>query len=285
MLTSGQSIVFEILVSWSTATWHFRITSTMWLASAFISYASYVSSDGPWRQMLHTRWFGPWSTPELNTITDSWLPVLSTCTRSYSPSSVPPSDLFCSFHIVHLFPELCEDSCTGSKCQIVSDSNCVPLNTDVCTDSLLPTCLISAWLPQSTLIWDQLWHSNGRCQFPRTNTKKLGPGRGGFYFASSAAWNAVPVHRRDPELSSNSFKTELKPHFLSLSSLPNWAFNLFVVRAIFYKLARASICIELNWIQAVCVNSSLLLNIYNAKHYCVNPDLKTTTSFDVYSNY
>ena len=44
-------------------------------------------------------------------------------------------------------------SCTDSRCQIVSDSNCVPLySTDVCTDSLLPTCLISARLPQSTLI-------------------------------------------------------------------------------------------------------------------------------------
>ena len=40
-------------------------------------YASYVSSDGPWRQMLHTRWFGPWSIPELTTVTDSWPPVLS----------------------------------------------------------------------------------------------------------------------------------------------------------------------------------------------------------------
>ena len=75
-----------------------------------------------------------------------------TCTRSYSPSSVPPPDLFCSSHIVRLFPELCEDSCTGSRCQIVSDSNCVPLYTDVRTDSLLPTSLISARLPQSTLI-------------------------------------------------------------------------------------------------------------------------------------
>ena len=131
---------------------HFRITSTTWLASAFISYASCVSSDGPWRQMLHTHWFRPWSTPESTTVTDSWPPVLSTCTRSYSPSSVPPPDLFCSSHIVRLFPELCEDSCTGSRCQIVSDSNCVPLYTDVCTDSLLPTCPISARLPQSTLI-------------------------------------------------------------------------------------------------------------------------------------
>ena len=31
---------------------------------------------------------------------------------------------------------------------------------------------------------------------PRTKTKTLGPR--GFYFASSAAWNALPVHLRDP---------------------------------------------------------------------------------------
>ena len=43
VLTSGQSIVFEILVSWLTATWHFRITSTMWLASAFINYVRQLS--------------------------------------------------------------------------------------------------------------------------------------------------------------------------------------------------------------------------------------------------
>ena len=48
---------------------------------------------------------------------------------------------------------------------------------------------------------------------PRTKTKTIGPR--GFYFASSAAWNALPVHLRDPELSLNSFKTELKTHFVS----------------------------------------------------------------------
>ena len=79
---------------------------------------------------------------------------------------MPPPDSFCSSHIVRLFPKLCEDSCTGSRCQIVSDSNCIPWYTDACTDSLLTTCLISARLPQSTLIWDHLWHSNGRCQSP-----------------------------------------------------------------------------------------------------------------------
>ena len=48
---------------------------------------------------------------------------------------------------------------------------------------------------------------------PRTKTRTLGPR--GFYFASSAAWNALPVHLRDPDLSLNSFKTKLKTHFFS----------------------------------------------------------------------
>ena len=87
---------------------------------------------------------------------------------------------------------------------------------------------------------------------PRTKTKTLGPR--GFYFASSAAWNALPVHLRDPTLSLNSFKIKLKTHFFSWPHLGYnnlLSFNLFVVRAnaIFYKLARASVCIELNWIE------------------------------------
>ena len=45
---------------------------------------------------------------------------------------------------------------------------------------------------------------------PRTKTRTLGPRE--FYFA---AWNALPVHLRDPDLSLNSFKTKLKTHFLS----------------------------------------------------------------------
>ena len=200
--------------------------------------------------MLHTRWFGLLSTSESTTVTDSWLPVQSTCPRSYSPSSVPPPDSFCSSHIVRLFPKSCEDSCTGSRCQIVSDSNCVLLYTDACTVSLLTTCLISARLPQSTLIWDHLWHLNGCCQSPGRKTKTIGPRA--FYFASSAVWNALPVHLRDPELSLNSFKTKLKTHFFSWSHLGYiYHLILFVVRAnaIFYKLARANVCIELNWIE------------------------------------
>ena len=119
-----------------------------------------------WRRMLHIRCFGLWSIPESTTATDSWPPVPSTCTRSYSPSSVLLPDSFCSNHTVRLFRKSCEDSYTGSRSQIVSDLNCIPLYTDACTDSILTTCLISVHLPQATLIWDHLWHSNGRCQSP-----------------------------------------------------------------------------------------------------------------------
>ena len=51
----------------------------------------------------------------------------------------------------------------------------------------------------------------------------------GFYFASSAAWNALPVHLRDPELSLNSFKTKLRAHFLSRPHL-GYIYHLNLVR-------------------------------------------------------
>ena len=57
---------------------------------------------------------------------------------------------------------------------------------------------------------------------------------------------------RDPELSLNSFKTKWKTHFFSWPPPGlHLSFNSFVVRAnaIFYKLASASVCIELNWIE------------------------------------
>ena len=60
VLMSGKSIVFETSMSWSTATWHARITSTMWPASASVSYASHVLSGAFWQQMLHTCWFELW---------------------------------------------------------------------------------------------------------------------------------------------------------------------------------------------------------------------------------
>ena len=121
---------------------------------------------------------------------------------------MPPPDLFYSSHIIRLFPELCEDSCTGSRCQIVSDSNCLPLYTEYrCLHVKLPPSYLSDLLVPATV------HAHLRSSvtlerslsIPRTKTKTLGPC--GFYFASSASWNALAVHLHDPELSLNSFKT------------------------------------------------------------------------------
>ena len=169
---------------------HSRITSTMWLASVSISCASYASSDAPWRQMLHTRWFGLWSTLESTTITDFSLLVRGTCSRSYSLSFAPPPDVFCSSHIVRPFLTLCDGSCTGSRCQIASGSNCVRWYTDACTDSLLTICPISAHPPYHGALSAEI-------------------------VCDTCSW------------------------------------HLFVVRAnvIVYKLARANVCIELNWIE------------------------------------
>ena len=61
----------------------------------------------------------------------------------------------------------------------------------------------------------------------QTKTKTLGPR--GFYLASSATWNALPVHLCDPELSLNSFKTELKTHFFLD---PTWATSRYIYHLI-----------------------------------------------------
>ena len=128
---------------------------------------------------------------------------------------VLPQDLFCSSRIVRPFLTLCDGSCTGSRCQIASGSNCVRWYTDAYTDSLLTICPISAHPPRCS-VHAQLRSSvtlERSLSIPRTKTRTLGPR--GFYFASSAAWNALPVHLRDPDLSLNSFKTKLKTHFFS----------------------------------------------------------------------
>ena len=66
--------------------------------------------------------------------------------------------------------------------------------SDLCTPATVHAQLRSSVILERSL------------SIPRTKTK-------GFYFASSAAWNSLPVHLRDPDLSLNSFKTELKTHF------------------------------------------------------------------------
>ena len=59
---------------------------------------------------------------------------------------------------------LARDVNVGS-CQIQTAYSCT-VCLQPCTESLLATSPISARLPRSTLIWDHLWHLNGRCQTP-----------------------------------------------------------------------------------------------------------------------
>ena len=77
-----------------------------------MSYHLNASSDVPWRQMQHTRWFGLWSTLVSATVMDFLLLVRSTCSRSYSLIFALPPDLFCSSRIVRPFLTLCDGSCT-----------------------------------------------------------------------------------------------------------------------------------------------------------------------------
>ena len=109
--------------------------------------------------------------------------------------------------------------------------------SDLCTPATVHTHLRSSVTLERSLL------------VPRTKTKTIGPR--GFYFASSAAWNALPVHLRDPGLSLNNFKLNWKlTFFLEIPHL-GIMFSVFVARAnvIIYKLARANIWIELNWIE------------------------------------
>ena len=78
--------------------------------------------------------------------------------------------------------------------------------SDLCTPATVHTHLRSSVTLERSLL------------VPRTKTKTIGPR--GFYFASSAAWNALPVHLRDPGLSLNNFKIKLKTHFFSWSPPP-----------------------------------------------------------------
>ena len=79
--------------------------------------------------------------------------------------------------------------------------------SDLCTPATVHTHLRSSVTLERSLL------------VPRTKTKTIGPR--GFYFASSAAWNVLPVHLRDPDLSLNNFKIKLKTHFFFLKS-PTW---------------------------------------------------------------
>ena len=123
----------------------------------------------------------------------------------------------------------------------------VPARTRYSITTSLISCQ-ACHSPRSSVIIS-LWHSNGRSQPPRTKTKTLGPR--GFYFASSAAWNALPVHLRDPELSLNSFKPKLKTHFFVLTCHLGYIYHLICS----YKCAARAI--GLNWIELNRVASEL----------------------------
>ena len=124
----------------------------------------------------------------------------------------------CSSRIVRPFLTLCNGSCTGSRWQIASGLNCVRWYTDYrCLHGLAPHYLSDLCTP--AMVHGQLRSSvtlDRSLSIPRTKTRTLSPRV--FYFASTAAWNALPVHLRDPDLSLNSFKTKLKTHFFIFSS-------------------------------------------------------------------
>ena len=146
--------------------------------------------------------------------------------------------------------------------------------SDLCTPATVHTHLRSSVTLERSLL------------VPRTKTKTIGPR--GFYFASSAAWNTLPVHLRDPGLSLNNFKIKLKTPLFSWSP-PTWGFmfSVFVARAnvIIYKLARANILIELNWIELLSCGQPIIIalteNFYKpAFHYsCVLPEADLFISF------
>ena len=126
--------------------------------------------------------------------------------------------------------------------------NCVPLYTDAYTDSLLATCLISARLPQSTLIWDHLWHSNGRCQSPGRKPRR-------YVRVDSILLRPLPGMHSQCICATLNFrwivsKLNWKLTFFLTHLGYIYHLILFVVRAnaIIYKLARVNVWIELNWI-------------------------------------
>ena len=84
-----------------------------------------------------------------------------------------------------------------------------------CLHGLAPGYLSDQCIPASTSVGRANMRSSSRLDrllyVPRTKTKTLGPR--GFYYASSAVWNSLPVDLRDSGLSLHSFRTKLKLHF------------------------------------------------------------------------
>ena len=88
---------------------------------------------------------------------------------------------------------------------------CSPLKIGLlvykCLHGLAPGYLSDQCIPASTFVGRANMRSSSRLDrllyVPRTKTKTLGPR--GFYYASSALWNSLPVDLRDPGLSLHSF--------------------------------------------------------------------------------
>ena len=87
-----------------------------------------------------------------------------------------------------------------------------------CLHGLAPGYLSDQCVPASTFAGRENMRSSTRLNrllyIPRTKTKTLGSR--GFYYASSALWNSLPVDLRDPGLSLHSFRTKLKSYFFTV---------------------------------------------------------------------
>ena len=102
-----------------------------------------------------------------------------------------------------------------------------------CLHGLAPGYLSDQCFPASTFAGRANMRSSTSLDrllyVPRSKTKTLGPR--GFYYASSAVWNSLPVDLRDPGLSLHSFRTKLKSHFF----IVDWFFSFFI-HVLYYSL-------------------------------------------------
>ena len=104
-----------------------------------------------------------------------------------------------------------------------------------CLHGLAPGYLSDQCIPASTFAGRANMRSSSRLDrllyVPRTKTKTLG--QRGFYYASSAVWNSLPVDLRDPGLSLHSFRTKLKSHFFIVDGF----FSVFHSRTLLLSIA------------------------------------------------
>ena len=136
-----------------------------------------------------------------------------------------------------------------------------------CLHGLAPGYLSDQCVPASTFAGRANMRSSSRLDrllyVPRTKTKTLGPR--GFYYASSAVWNSLPVDLRDPGLSLHSFRTKLKSYFFTV----DWFFSVVHSCTLFcsFNAVRANVMFiswrvqmsELNWM------NEMKITIYMAR--------------------